>query len=101
MATVRLPTARIVRALLQRSAEPPRDDGGEIKWAKGALNKCLLADFNVEVPVLVFRGELYLRVSLPLHVGRQEVSRLAAALSSLLAATNSSSPAAPVGTSKL
>ena len=105
MATVRLPTAAVVRALLRRRPDLAPKGADSVlahgaKWAKKALHRCLLIDFNIEVPVLVFRDELYLRVSLPLHVGRQEVTVLANALSSLLEATGSS-PGARAATSKL
>eukprot|EP00937_MAST-01D_sp_MAST-1D-sp2_P003821 g3821.t1 len=93
MANVRLPTTRMVRALSWRGAgaqgapsPSPADATHTLQWAKGALHDALLAEFAIEVPVLVFRGELYLRVSLPLYIDGSAVARLAAALSSILAA---------------
>ena len=106
MATVRLPTTRIVRALSSLAPGPDRSLGGAraVKWAKTALNKQLLVGHGIEVPVFVFRGELYLRVSLPLYVGRSAIARLAAALSSLLGSSKpdlvGGSPAASKSKSK-
>ena len=89
MATVRMPTARMMRVLLQPSDPSGRSLDGAvsaIKLTKGVLKERLLTEFGIEVPVFVFRGELFLRVSLPLYVQRPAITRLAQALSTLLAA---------------
>ena len=103
MANVRLPTHRMVQALVSLSSSssplpPPASSAAApsdaatgaaatlqtLKWCKTALHARLLTEHSIEVPVFVFRGELYLRVSLPLHIGPNEVMRLAQALQTIL-----------------
>ena len=56
----------------------------ELAWGKNALHWWLWTEHEIEVPVFVYRRELYLRVSCPLYIGEAQVRRLADAVTALM-----------------